>query len=92
MQMRRVRAQVKGRVQGVAYRAYATEEAARLGVSGWVRNLPDGSVELEVEGPAEKVDALVAWCRHGPSAARVTQVEVEERALTGARDGFRIVH
>lgn len=77
---RRVRARVRGRVQGVAYRASTRAQAHRLGLAGWVRNLPDGAVELEAEGNAEAVAALLAWCEQGPSLARVTGVDVEELA------------
>jgi acylphosphatase len=79
----RVHLLVSGRVQGVAFRAYTEEEAQRLGVRGWVRNLPDGRVELEGEGERDAVEALVAWCRHGPPAARVDGVEVEWREWRG---------
>ncbi len=66
---------MRGRVQGVAFR-YATREKARaLGVDGWVRNLPDGSVEAVLEGAPGLVDALMAFCRVGPPAARVDRVE-----------------
>ncbi|MBD8868246.1 acylphosphatase [Nocardioides donggukensis] len=80
---------VEGRVQGVAFRAYTQEEAERLGVSGWVRNEPDGSVLVHAEGPEEKVEALAAWCRHGPSYARVDRVSVREVPDRG-ETGFRI--
>ena len=86
--VRRIRAVVRGRVQGVAYRASTEREATRLGLAGWVRNLPDGAVELEAEGPPAAIDALVAWCRRGPALARVTAVDVDERAPTGADVGF----
>ena len=76
---------VQGRVQGVSYRYYAQREAARLGVHGWVRNEPDGSVAGHFEGDAGAVDALVDWCRQGPTGARVTHVAVREGADTGAR-------
>ena len=66
---------VRGRVQGVAFR-YATREKARaLGVDGWVRNLPDGSVEAVFEGAPRPVEELAAFCRIGPPAARVDRVE-----------------
>ncbi len=80
-----------GRVQGVSYRASTASEARRLGVVGWVRNLPDGSVELEVEGPDDRVAALLAWCQSGPPAARVERVAVEELAPTGAEQAFAVV-
>lgn len=85
--MRRVRAIVTGRVQGVAYRASTVFEARGLGLTGWVRNLPDRSVELEAQGDDTLVDALLAWCAHGPPAARVAGVHVEDRGVVaGERD------
>jgi acylphosphatase len=72
----RVHLLISGRVQGVAFRAYTEDEGRRLGVRGWVRNLPDGRVEAEAEGDRGAVEELVAWCRHGPPAARVDDVEV----------------
>ncbi len=73
----RVRAVVRGRVQGVAFRAATLDEARRLGgLSGWVKNLPDGSVEVLAEGGRATVEALLSWCRHGPRAARVDDVQV----------------
>jgi acylphosphatase len=68
---------VHGRVQGVSFRYYAKIEADRLGLTGWVRNLPDGTVEATASGPREALDSLVRWLRHGPSGARVTGVEVD---------------
>ena len=82
--MKAVQARVVGRVQGVSFRWYAEERARALGVTGWVRNEPDGSVLLHAEGDDNAVDALVAWCRTGPSAARVSDVAVREAAPTGA--------
>jgi acylphosphatase len=67
---------VSGLVQGVFFRQSTVDEARRLGVRGWVHNLPDGRVELEAEGERERVEALVRWCGRGPPAARVEGVEV----------------
>jgi acylphosphatase len=67
---------IVGRVQGVFFRASTREEAVRLGVSGWVRNLPDGSVQLYAEGEESPVRQLLAWCAEGPPAARVDDVDV----------------
>lgn len=90
--MRRIRAIVTGRVQGVSFRASTESEARRLGVVGWVRNRPDGSVELEAEGSDDQIAALIAWCHRGPSAARVTRVAVDELAPTGAEREFDITY
>lgn len=88
--MRRVRAIISGRVQGVSYRASTVDEARRLGLIGWVMNRRDGSVELEAEGPPEQIAALLAWCAHGPPAARVDRVATEELAATGADTTFSV--
>jgi acylphosphatase len=79
----RVHLVISGRVQGVAFRAYTEDEARRLGVKGWVRNLPDGRVEAEAEGERAAVEALVAWCQRGPPAARVDEVEVSWKTWRG---------
>lgn len=79
----RVRARVAGHVQGVWYRESCRREAERLGVAGWVRNQPDGSVELEAEGPRAAVDALLAWARQGPPRAAVATVTVDDRPPRG---------
>ena len=84
----RVHVMVSGRVQGVGFR-YATVGRARSrGVAGWVRNNPDGTVDAVFEGAPEAVEALIAWCRRGPSGARVDDVRVELEAPSGER-GFR---
>ena len=80
---------VQGRVQGVSCRYYAQREAGRLGVRGWVRNEPDGSVAAHLEGEPDAVDAMVAWCRQGPIGSRVTNVAVREGADTAAT-GFDV--
>ncbi|HYF73425.1 MAG TPA: acylphosphatase [Nocardioides sp.] len=76
---------VTGRVQGVSFRYYAEREAARLGVAGWVRNEPDGSVAAHVEGDPSAVDAFVRWCHDGPSMAYVERVDArpaDDQGLT----------
>jgi acylphosphatase len=83
--MKAVQARVSGRVQGVSFRWYIEEQARSLGVTGWVRNEPDGSVLVHAEGDDDAVDALVAWCRSGPSSARVEHVAVREATPSGAR-------
>jgi acylphosphatase len=75
-EIERVRLRVTGIVQGVFFRASTRERAVALGLSGWVRNAPDGAVELEAQGDAAQVEALIAWCHQGPPAARVDGVEV----------------
>lgn len=77
-------------MQGVWYRGAMQDEARRLGVAGWVRNRVDGAVEAEVEGPREAVDALVAWARTGPPAARVEDVQVTSIEPRGERSGFAV--
>ena len=90
--MARVRASVRGRVQGVAFRVSALREAVRLGLSGWVRNEADGSVELEAQGERDRLDALLDWCRRGPPGARVTSVHVEELSDIEGESRFDIRH
>jgi acylphosphatase len=87
-----VRAHVRvcGRVQGVFFRAETRQRAASLGISGWVRNADDGSVEAVFEGERERVDSMVEWCRRGPAGARVAEVEVAEEEPAGEA-GFRVV-
>ncbi len=86
---RAVLIRVAGRVQGVWYRASAREEAVRLGVAGWARNLPGGDVEVRAEGSSRSVSQMIDWCRHGPPAAMVESVEVAESAVEGL-EGFEI--
>ena len=82
---------VTGRVQGVFFRAWAQDEAQTLGVSGWIRNCSDGSVEAQLEGEAEAVDELVELLGEGPPGARVDRVEVEEADSEGL-SGFEVLH
>ncbi len=90
--MERVRLIVHGRVQGVFFRANTQREAQRLGLAGWVRNLPDGSVEAVAEGERATIEELIAWCRRGPEHALVEEVEVCWEDPRGERPGFRISH
>jgi acylphosphatase len=69
---------IHGRVQGVGYRAYMRMEANRLGVTGWVRNRADGTVEATVHGWSDDVAKILNWARHGPPAAHVTSMQVTE--------------
>lgn len=86
----RVRVLVEGRVQGVWFRESTREQAERLGVRGWVRNLPDGRVEAVFEGEPGAVDAMVDWTRRGPGRADVTAISVEPETPRGERS-FRVV-
>jgi acylphosphatase len=88
----RVHLLVSGRVQGVAFRAYTVDEARRLGVCGSVRNLPDGRVEVEAEGERAAVEGLVAWCKRGPPAARVDDVQAEWLPFRGDLGRFAARH
>jgi acylphosphatase len=90
VQWTRIRARCVGHVQGVSFRANAQSNATSLGLSGWVRNEPDGTVTLEIEGPKPKVEALVDWCRQGPPGARVDDVVVLTLSPTYDRSPFAI--
>ena len=85
----RRRVRVTGRVQNVTYRDSTRQEAERLGVVGWVRNLPDGDVEAELEGPEPVVDDLLRWMHDGPLLARVETVQVDVVPPAGEA-GFRV--
>ena len=76
--MKKVRTIVTGRVQGVWYRARTRDQAVGLGVTGFVRNLPDGSVEIVAQGDDKKVDALMDWARQGPPMAEVSGLRISE--------------
>ncbi len=81
---------VRGRVQGVGYRANCARFAESIGVAGTVRNLPDGSVEVVAEGPPDVIDELITWCRRGPTWAKVSSVDVTDAPAEGLAS-FRIV-
>lgn len=91
MSVIRVRLLISGRVQGVYYRRHSMDEALRLGLKGWVRNLPDRRVEAVAEGEADKVEAFIGWCRGGPPLAIVRGVEVSRERPTGEFETFRIL-
>ena len=82
---------IEGRVQGVWFRDSTRREATSLGVFGWVRNRPDGTVEVLAEGPEDNVRKLLAWCKHGPPAANVTQVHESPEEWQGEFKFFDIV-
>ena len=90
--MERVRAHVwaEGEVQGVNFRWECLDRALRRNLGGWVRNLPDGRVEAVFEGSETDVREMIEWCRHGPTHARVEDVQVSWESATGAETSFRI--
>jgi acylphosphatase len=85
--MKTQRLRIQGRVQGVWFRESMRAEAERLGVTGWVRNAPDGSVEAVVQGQEPAVDALIAWARIGPPQARVDHIDLAD--APGHFSGFQ---
>ena len=91
MATKRVHVLIKGRVQGVFFRAAAQREARRLGITGWVKNRPDGGIEIMAEGEEDAIRELTSWANHGPSAARVDSVDVRWRGYTGEFPEFSIV-
>src|SRR5512135_1953028 len=90
--MEHLRAQViiHGIVQGVFFRASTRDEAMRIGVGGWVRNLPDGTVEALFEGEKKKVEELLGWCHKGPLGAQVSRVDVFWEPYRGEYHQFDI--
>jgi len=90
MAIKRVRAIVTGQVQGVYFRTYTQDEAQKLGLAGWVRNLPDGSVEATIEGEADKVDKLVAWLSTGSPLAEIKGVETFDEEPLHEQSAFNI--
>jgi acylphosphatase len=91
MSTKRVQLIVRGRITGVFFRAATQREARRLGITGWVRNRPDGNVEIVAEAEEDAIREMVSWAQHGPSAARVDDVDVRWRSYTGEFSDFRIV-
>lgn len=86
----RARVVIAGQVQGVFFRREIMDLARRLGITGWVRNLPDGRVEAVIEAEKSKLDELIQFCHVGPPAARVKNVQVEWSDSKGEFRGFRI--
>lgn len=91
MGLKQVHLFVRGRVQGVFFRASSQREAKRLGLTGWVKNRPDGSVEILAEGEEDGLKELIGWANRGPTAARVERVDVRWRSFAGDFFDFRIV-
>jgi acylphosphatase len=90
MEHLRAHVTVQGLVQGVWFRQSTKDEAVRLGVFGWVRNLPDGNVEAVFEGEKKKVEEIVGWCHRGPSGAHVTKVDISWERYRGEFGHFDI--
>ena len=88
--MKRIRAVVTGRVQGVWYRAHTQQQAMALGLEGYVRNLPDGTVEIVAQGTEERIDALLDWARVGPPRARVDEVRVSPWTQDDELESFEV--
>ena len=86
----RARVRIRGRVQGVFFRAELRDRASSLRVKGWVSNEPDGSVEAVLEGEREQLEMLVEWCRRGPRGAVVEDVEVAWEEARGDLSGFSV--
>ena len=90
LETRRVRVRIFGRVQGVYYRASMLQQAQQLGLTGWVMNRPDGSVESVAEGSKAKLDQLIAWCHKGPEGARVASIDAQWQNPENNFIGFTI--
>jgi len=88
--MVRLRMTVRGRVQGVLFRQATANQANELGLTGWVKNLSDGGVEIVAEGPRRELEILAAWANEGPRMARVESVEEQWTEFQGGFDGFRV--
>jgi acylphosphatase len=86
----RVKVIVKGIVQGVNFRYYAQRQAAKLNITGWVKNLPDGSVAAVFEGDEQDVEAMVQWCRRGPPSAQVTELIAQPEEYRGEFSSFSV--
>jgi len=91
MAQKRVQLVIYGRVQGVFFRSATQREARRLGITGWVKNRADGTVEVLAEGDEDAIKELTSWANHGPSAARVDSVDLRWRGYTGEFPSFTIV-
>lgn len=92
MSTRRASLRIRGKVQGVFFRESARQEATRLGLTGWVRNRDDGSVEAVAEGESAALEEFIRWCHRGPQAARVTDVERADGEPSGEFRHFTVEH
>ncbi|HOP85891.1 MAG TPA: acylphosphatase [Syntrophorhabdaceae bacterium] len=89
--MKRVHIFVKGIVQGVFFRHFTSQQAKQLGIKGWVRNLPDGRVEMVCEGGEDSIEKIIAWSRRGPQGAVVEDIEVRYEEYKNEFTDFKIV-
>ena len=92
MEKARAHVIIKGRVQGVFFRSSTQDEAIRLGLTGWVRNCPDGSVEAVFEGDKKVIEEIIKWCHKGPPWARVNEVKVTWEPYQGEFVRFSVVY
>jgi acylphosphatase len=83
---------VRGRVQGVSFRYYTQQRAKELGLTGWVRNMPDGTVEVTVEGERNVLEEMLAFLKQGPTGAQVMNVLFNWYAASGKFDGFEVTY
>ncbi len=90
MGIKRYHLLISGRVQGVSYRMSAWEKAQQLNLTGWVRNLSDGRVEMMIEGDTASLDQMIDWAGHGPRFADVTHIDITEQNHTGEFADFDI--
>ena len=88
----RAHAIISGRVQGVFFRMETKQAAQRYGVFGWVRNLPDGTVEAVFEGKKENIEAVLGWCQHGPPHAKVSRVDIKWQDYSGEFESFDVTY
>ncbi len=89
--MKRLHLKIYGKVQGVYFRSFARDKAHQLGLSGWVKNMPDGTVETVAESEEENLDEYKKWCKKGPSSARVDEVREIWEKPTGEFKEFSII-
>jgi len=90
--MKRYHLYISGKVQGVWYRQSMLQEAVKLGVKGWVKNLIDGRVEAYIEGDDDSTKKLIDWCHKGPPTAIVEHIEIQEEPYTGEFKTFKILY
>ncbi len=88
--MKRLHLKIYGRVQGVYFRSSAQDKARELGLSGWAKNMPDGTVEIVAEGEEVQLQEYLEWCKKGPSVARVEKIEETWEETSGQLKGFSI--